>query len=1129
MLQINTNVNSRIHYDEWGSQFVMGMPRMFFRSRDTVRWQLYSETPGLDEDETPVSEWTKYTGFTGVTGINAYLTADNNYTHRMRGTLDEAIPTTPSIITATIPGAGFDLIPEYGTLNLFDKEGHFESIQYRGREIDGNTVVFQVDGSVTLNRAYDAGWVMDAGEEVYMQATLDYHESDIPNGLFVFDITAYSEKLRQAIVYSDVESVPIRGLELAIFQVKDGGKQDLERFVVTTFKIMSGIAETGIDPVLPEEHRNEAALMVETLLASGFEVQYSVDGETWSDVQPDDPDMSSSALDEEPSPSEEEYPWEEAEGESDSFSDSSSTMDEESESIVSLPRYVYFRFRSAGVGGVWSSPIRIRNGVDGKDGIRGNRITTGTAITGRSEEPAPYPTGIAISYVNDLYINEETQDVYQCVQEGDEETALWKYSFCLKGDAFDAIDEQTITLNDNGELQTVAVKEMNKNNVQQVWVGTLQEYTEQGVANTQMLAFITDDTEASGIDGELSDSSTNPVQNWVIKQAIDKKQDIARERISSSQTTLTLEPNKAYIWNLSTDGTIVFDGTGYAGKYIEIPVYLNLTGTPSISGVTVEGTPRTGYWKLVWNGSSAIFKEEGSGSVEIDDELSDSSENPVQNKVIANALKNKADKTEIPAIDNELSDSSENPVQNKVIVAALDKKLDVELVVTASTSTSLTVEKGKAYSWTPSGNATIAFDHIGLSGKRVSIPVYLTLNSGRTVSGSTASGTEVTVNGTLETGECELLWNGSQAFFQRKGADGAAGVNSYTYIAYATNSSGSGFTLTPDSSHKYIAFKVTDTLIPSPSSSDFSGVAWTKYIGEDGTYTYVAYASSNSGNGFSLAPSDSLKYRAEIHVSSAIPSPSSSDFSGATWVKYLGDNGTRGSRINYGTAVTGTSSTPTAFATGINDSLVNDAYINIDTQNLYRCSLGGDASTALWVYVGTMKGDPAPAALEGVKLNGKTQTPVNKQVDIMALPMATTMPTADADAQLSVFFMGTTDTNYTKGHLYEKAVTVNDGVLTITFDGSPTTITMTKGQPDAWTDTGGMVSLMYSNGCWALAGMEVPVPDYTLYSPQCPSTTMPWELSGKTWSGGGTDLVTFVTPQSMTYSWTDLGSLLPTT
>lgn len=63
--------------------------------------------------------------------------------------------------------------------------------------------------------------------------------------------------------------------------------------------------------------------------------------------------------------------------------------------------------------------------------------------------------------------------------------------------------------------------------------------------------------------------------------------------------------------------------------------------------------------------------------------------------------------------------------------------------------------------------------------------------------------------------------------------------------------------------------------------------------GADGvsSYTYVAYASDASGADFSLTPTDALKYRAEIHTTTAIETPDAEDFAGATWVKYIGDDG----------------------------------------------------------------------------------------------------------------------------------------------------------------------------------------------------------------------------------------------
>ena len=72
--------------------------------------------------------------------------------------------------------------------------------------------------------------------------------------------------------------------------------------------------------------------------------------------------------------------------------------------------------------------------------------------------------------------------------------------------------------------------------------------------------------------------------------------------------------------------------------------------------------------------------------------------------------------------------------------------------------------------------------------------------------------------------------------------------------------------------------------------------------GKDGksAYLYVAYASSATGAGFSLTPTNSLKFRAEIHTDTPIASPTLADFSEATWVKYIGDDGTGGTGTGNG-------------------------------------------------------------------------------------------------------------------------------------------------------------------------------------------------------------------------------------
>lgn len=105
-----------------------------------------------------------------------------------------------------------------------------------------------------------------------------------------------------------------------------------------------------------------------------------------------------------------------------------------------------------------------------------------------------------------------------------------------------------------------------------------------------------------------------------------------------------------------------------------------------------------------------------------------------------------------------------------------------------------------------------------------------------------------------------------------------------------------------DAEEKGFSFLATDDgnlyIKNSDTSGDWSGpIPFQGPKGDDGpdgvsSYTYVAYASDASGTGFSLTPTNALKYRAEIHTTTAIETPDAEDFAGATWVKYLGDDGT---------------------------------------------------------------------------------------------------------------------------------------------------------------------------------------------------------------------------------------------
>lgn len=84
-----------------------------------------------------------------------------------------------------------------------------------------------------------------------------------------------------------------------------------------------------------------------------------------------------------------------------------------------------------------------------------------------------------------------------------------------------------------------------------------------------------------------------------------------------------------------------------------------------------------------------------------------------------------------------------------------------------------------------------------------------------------------------------------------------------------------------------------------------------------------------------------------------------------------GATGTTGSQWYSGTGITGTSTTATAFSgSGVANARVNDMYLNTSTGLTYKCTVAGNASTAKWVYAGSIKGAQGDKGNTGATGNG---------------------------------------------------------------------------------------------------------------------------------------------------------------
>ena len=152
------------------------------------------------------------------------------------------------------------------------------------------------------------------------------------------------------------------------------------------------------------------------------------------------------------------------------------------------------------------------------------------------------------------------------------------------------------------------------------------------------------------IDDNLNDSSTNPVQNKVIKSALDNKapNELATETKNGLMSKIdfnklsNIEENATHN---EIDSTIKSDGVNPV-KGSAIYTALEGKAPNNLSNSSRDGLMSMSDYNKLYH-----IQAEANKTV-VDGSLNDSSTNPVQNKVINTALAGKADKNTIATISN---------------------------------------------------------------------------------------------------------------------------------------------------------------------------------------------------------------------------------------------------------------------------------------------------------------------------------------------------------------------------------------------------------------------------------------------------------------------------------------------
>ena len=203
------------------------------------------------------------------------------------------------------------------------------------------------------------------------------------------------------------------------------------------------------------------------------------------------------------------------------------------------------------------------------------------------------------------------------------------------------------------------------------------------------------------VDDAMSDTSTNPVQNKVVMKYIDSRGSLPPVSVKND-TMLIQVVDGAYALRTKESIFPVDDALDTESKNA-VENGIIARRFEQLSGVTLPATSKRDGLMSAANYSKLSGIEAGATKTIVDATLDETSTNPVQNKAVKTALDGKAgtaeattgaaglmsaaDKVKLDGVedgatktivDDAMSDTSTNPVQNKAVKAALDGKLSTQ-------------------------------------------------------------------------------------------------------------------------------------------------------------------------------------------------------------------------------------------------------------------------------------------------------------------------------------------------------------------------------------------------------------------------------------------------------------------
>ena len=300
-------------YDAYGSGFSSDRPQIPYGNTERVTIQLLShvgETNLYDEEIVPyipgasgdagkgTTGWWKYTGYASIGNIGGILATDNNFLHWLKGTLNANVSSAAENTNVAVKtNAALEDIPTEGTLYIYQGDTT-AALAFKSRSQTASGVVtFVLASGNTLSGTLTQGDAVDIPEALYAQAEMNATLSDTATGLFVFDFTCFSEKLRNKMQYNSISILDdCKGLELTVFTTNTENNVSvvsvINRFRCASFRITGGIADlqNGVPASVPQENAIKAIL--NAYVAGGMEVQCATGTAptTWIDYEEIEPE-----------------------------------------------------------------------------------------------------------------------------------------------------------------------------------------------------------------------------------------------------------------------------------------------------------------------------------------------------------------------------------------------------------------------------------------------------------------------------------------------------------------------------------------------------------------------------------------------------------------------------------------------------------------------------------------------------------------------------------------------------------------------------------------------------------------------------------------------------------------------